>query len=643
MTRPSFDPVKLVGLDTPAPVRRDLRAGPLTLQYDDGALRYLRVGGVEVLRRIYIAVRDQNWGTVPVTIKITAEDIRDDQFQIDYSARAERGGIDFRWRSSIIGTREGRILFTFDGTAKSDFLRNRIGFCVLHAADCAGARCRIRTSDDQWREEHFPREIAATNPFVDLTGIAHEAANGVWTNVEFAGDHFETEDQRNWADASFKTFCTPLSLPFPVEIQRGTRIQQSVRVGIEGEINVRSVEPSPGRVELRLATAPPCALPRIGIALAPGVEHDATVVSRLKQLNLAHLRVELKPDQSPDADLRRAAEIARDVGCELEVALFLSDPVDSQLAAISKTLEDIPSAVARWIVLHVAEKAASNDRWVKRARQTLAAQSPGAQFGTGTDLFFMELNRSRPKVDGLDFICFSSNPQVHAFDASSTMETLSMHQTLVENATRLAGGLPVVVSPLTLRMRSNPVATGPEREDPLQLPGSVDRRQPSLFAAAWTLGAIKYLAEGGAASVTLFETVGWRGLMESADGSPRPDLFPSVGGGVFPLYHVLADVGEFAGGEVLPIASTAPLAVIGLHLRRAGREALLIANLTESQQTVSVPTVPTHVARVRRLGINELIGAVQEPTGYRNGGGAPVPCRELLLGAFELVRLDWSP
>ena len=35
------------------------------------------------------------------------------------------------------------------------------------------------------------------------------------------------EDQRNWTDASFKTYSTPLSEPIPVTVKAGTRISQA--------------------------------------------------------------------------------------------------------------------------------------------------------------------------------------------------------------------------------------------------------------------------------------------------------------------------------------------------------------------------------------------------------------------------------
>src|SRR3989442_910385 len=95
---------------------------------------------------------------------------------------------------------------------------------------------------------------------------------------------------------------------------------------------------------------------------------------------------------------------------------------------------------------------------------------------------------------------------------------------------------------------------------PGELPSQVDRRQPSLLAAVWTLVSAKHLAEAGAASVTYFETTGWRGVMETDEGTGLPDRFCSRPGTVFPVYHVLADLCELAGAEVLEAKSSEPLA-----------------------------------------------------------------------------------
>ena len=60
-----------------------------------------------------------------------------------------------------------------------------------------------------------------------------ELADGLWARFEFEGDLFEMEDQRNWTDASFKTYSTPISLGWPHRAQAGQEIRQPDDVGQE--------------------------------------------------------------------------------------------------------------------------------------------------------------------------------------------------------------------------------------------------------------------------------------------------------------------------------------------------------------------------------------------------------------------------
>ena len=73
---------------------------------------------------------------------------------------------------------------------------------------------------------------------------------------------------------------------------------------------------------------------------------------------------------------------------------------------------------------------------------------------------------------------------------------------------------------------------------------------------------------------------GWRGVLEQGKGSPEPALFRSIPGAVFPLYHVLADFGEFAGGAVIPAKSSDPLRIDGVVLHKDHKNRLLLANLS---------------------------------------------------------------
>jgi hypothetical protein len=124
-----------------------LCAGPLSLLFDDGGLRYIRLRDTEVVRRVYSAVRDENWGTVPARIRNLEISRTDDAFRIEFDAEHVQAEIDFTWHGLIRGDASGRIVFEMDGVAKSDFRKNRIGFCILHPMSLAGQRLTVLHAD----------------------------------------------------------------------------------------------------------------------------------------------------------------------------------------------------------------------------------------------------------------------------------------------------------------------------------------------------------------------------------------------------------------------------------------------------------------------------------------------------------------
>src|SRR5262249_7940699 len=205
----------------------------------------------------------------------------------------------------------------------------------------------------------------------------------------------------------------------------------------------------------------------------------------------------------------------------------------------------------------------------------------------GTNADFYELNTQRPPLGLCDGLCYAMNPQVHTSDDAAVMEALEGQGATVETARDFGGRRPVRVTPVTLKPRVNPAPTQPAAAPPPgELPPSVDPRQRTPFAAAWTVGTLASLAEAGAAGVTLFETTGWRGLMEAAAGPLLPARFASRPGEVFPGYHVLADVAPFAGARVRRTVSSHPLRAAALALEKGGRFRLLAANLTDRPQEI---------------------------------------------------------
>jgi hypothetical protein len=654
------------GKAEPLSEQTELRAGPLSLCFEAGDLRYICLGDREILRRVYVAVRDRNWGTVPVALSHLQIQRADDAFHIAYDVENKQGDIDFFWKGVITGDRDGAIRFEMQGEARSTFLRNRIGFCVLHPIrECAGQPCRVEKVDGTVETGVFPRYISPHQPFMDMVAIAHEVAPGVEAEVRFQGDIFEMEDQRNWTDASYKTYCTPLSKPFPVEVKKGTKISQSATLTLKGRKTgasfphrfaaqprtdlVFTVAETPSGDDYRGAVD----LPRIGLGVAShGRPLNAKEKARLRALNLAHLRVDLKLSR-PDVEsaLRQATDEAQSIGASLEAALFLSDAAEAELSAFARLIERIKPPVAAYLIFHENEKS-TTARWIEVARRYL----PDAKIGSGTNAYFTELNRERPPIDRLDLVCYSINPQVHAFDNASLAEALEAQASTVESARQFINGLPLAVTPVTLRPRFNPDAAGPEpKPSPGETPAPVDARQMSLFGAGWTLGSLKYLSESGVSSATYYETTGWRGVMETENGSPALEKFRSFPGAVFPMYHVFADMGEFAGGKVAATVSSDALKIDGIALRkvvpldkgdhRGSGDAtrVMLANLTDRPLSVSVRNLSARV-RVRHLNETNVEAAMQSPEAFRNQVGELTQTASgnltVNLSPYAIVRID---
>ncbi len=633
------------GREAPLPEQTQLRAGPLSLISEEGDLRYIRLGDREIVRRLYVAVRDRNWGTIPARLSNVQMEVGADSFRITYDVENRQGEIDFAWKGILTGAAEGTITFSMEGEARSTFLKNRIGLCILHPMECAGQPCRVEHEDGTVEESAFPRAISPHQPFLDLRAIAHQVRPGVWAEVRFTGDIFEMEDQRNWTDASYKTYSTPLALPYPVEIRAGTKVAQSVTLTLQGDISRQAAGVGEARLTFSLADASTHPLPRLGLGVASrGQPLTERELMRLRGLNLSHLRVDLNLAQ-PDiaARLRRAAAESRALGVPLEAALFLSNAAEEELRALLPLLEEARPTVARWLIFH-SEERSTTEPWVRLARQYLARYDPEARIGSGTNAYFTHINRERPPVQALDLLCYSLNPQVHAFDNASLVETLAAQAATVESARQFGGGLPIAVSPITLKPRFNPDATGPAREPaPGELPAPVDARQMSLFGAGWTVGSLKYLAESGVASATYYETTGWRGVMEAEDGSPLPEVFRSLPGAVFPLYHVLADLGAFVGGAVVPTAASDALKVDGLAVRKEGRTCVLLANLTAQPQQVRVGNLHTAL-RVRALDETNAEEAMRAPEAFRAEQGTLLQANggvlELTLRPYAVARIE---
>ena len=645
------------GRDEPPAEELPLRAGPVSAALIGPDLTRIRLGNLALVDRVYVSVRDRNWDTVlPVISKPTTR-CDDGTTIVSFEAENVADDIVVHWRGTITATVDGTLTYTMDGEAGADFEYCRIGFCVLHPASTAAGR-RFHADTTEGKVDGLLPELIAPQTVVDglevplfpaCTRLAVELDEATVV-TEFEGDLFETEDQRNWTDASFKTYCTPIALGYPHRATRGQTFHQVVRLTVEASGPVHAA----GRRRRRsIALSVPDGArhpgPRIGVGEPSDSERvlSPTEVRRLRAIGLDHLRTDVHLSAEDWlAHLDRAVREAEAIGSRLEVALFVREETLDRLAQLAPRLAAFPPA--RILVFHepTAGTRATPPGWITRVRSSLGAAAAGVSFATGTDGDFAELNRDRPDVADADAVTYAMNPQVHAFDETSLVQTLTAQGTTVTTARMFAAGRAVVVSPVTLRQRFNPVAaprvlqTGETDTAPAATSSNVDSRQTSLFAAGWLLGSYSALADAGASSVTYFEAAGPRGLMD--DASPVGDgAIPPRS--VFPVYHALADIAGGATWSCSAVAADQPDTLVGLAMRQPGRIRVLLANMTTAPRTVRLRLPPISHARIRLLDERTAVAAATAPARYRRQAWESISARHLdtlRLLPYSTIRID---
>lgn len=556
---------------------QNLRAGRLSLQYADGSIWNICLGGEELIRRAYLVFQDINWTSRPFVIQSEKWDIQEDRFIAELEIAGTKDAANFQGKLHISGSPKGVITYGFSGASSTDFMRNRLGLCLLHPiADLAGKPCTLTLSDGSQVASYFPAEISPNQPFKYLSRISHTSATGEILNVQFTGEIFETEDHRNWSDASYKTYCTPIELPFPAKVSKGEKIEQEIRISLEG---IASKEPEPSEAEISInISSSEIDLPNIGLCLAN--DYSESDHQDFNDLGIKHLRLNLDLDNFDDQSLTKALEVTKKLSLQLEISIKAA--TSDQLNKFLTANLDLLGSVSKFLILSKSSKVTPED-FVSAARKVLGG---AVLISGGTDLYFTEINRQNPVVPGIDQINFSLNPQVHSFDDRTVIQNLATQDVIARNASRIARGLKIGVGPISLRSRFNPNATAPEKDvSNTALPASVDIRQVTWFAEAWTAISIKYLAQSGSVnSATYFETVGWRGVKERSQGSEDSINFPSKPADHFPVWNLFASLKGFA--KCLPSNSNKPELVDALVIRNSHTTRLILVNFSDEVQQV---------------------------------------------------------
>lgn len=245
-------PDKISATQSVAP--RQLHAGPVSLKFEDGELRYLYVGQREIVRRIYFAVRDGNWNTAMPKFTSVSVDDGGDHFSIKLAATCKLDKVDYQWTATITGASDGKITFDATGVPNADFASNRIGLCVLYGAPSLKGQA-FETLEDAKRppkKAAFPQLVLNKLVAERFQMLRYTTADGMQVCCSVAGATFDMEDQRNWGDSSYKAYA-PLPYNYP-NVKRGNKQHQTLTLTLTNPPALPPIDASLFHLKLTDAT-----------------------------------------------------------------------------------------------------------------------------------------------------------------------------------------------------------------------------------------------------------------------------------------------------------------------------------------------------------------------------------------------------
>jgi hypothetical protein len=206
-------------------------------QGDGTDLRHVTADGQPVLERLYFALRDEQWRTI--ALQVTERRLVENVQGFDLTVRAESADPAYPLHVDLhYAATESGLVGEFTARTGAAYRYCRLGFCLLHpVSNHPGRPAAVRQRGDR-TDVTFPVEIEPQREVagvpIPMWGAAFDRIDveldGSRVQIELVGDEFEMEDQRNWSDASFKTYCTPASLGSPLLAEAGQTFTQSVRI-----------------------------------------------------------------------------------------------------------------------------------------------------------------------------------------------------------------------------------------------------------------------------------------------------------------------------------------------------------------------------------------------------------------------------
>ena len=512
--------------------------GQLSFLFDSNGIRQLCWNKTEVIRGLSVAVRDANWGSAAAENIQQDWSANDSQFLLKRRVEYFAGALEAEL--IISATAQGALTAEFKMIADKDVQLNRAGFSLLHPLQgVVGQAAAIVHQDGSQEITKFPDQIAAGQPALDIVGLRHQVGN-VDLVIDFQGEVFEMEDQRNWSDASFKTYCRPLALPFPYRVAKGEPVQQSVHIRLsDAKTEVRTTNAETVKIvksskapDILLASQPqwqnPKTLPASGILarFETGADIDPSYITNLArqmQQNGTYLDAEIVVSGDRDP-IEAVTQIA------------------TQLNAAGIAPRHIIALPKAYLKSHQPSGPWPDGPTPQDCAKAVTAAFPDCRTGVGMLTNFTELNRCPPIKGHGDYITHGNAAIVHAADDKSVLETLEALPQIFASGHALADGRDYRLGLVSIGMRGNPYGASLNDNAIMQRMTMADRdpRQQGLFAAAYAIGVTAAVVQSGIDAVALAATAGPFAIT-NADHSLRP------------IYHAVKALSAVSGRPVTPL------------------------------------------------------------------------------------------
>lgn len=608
--------VRLCGTESVDAPMHTLRAGALSAEFDNGALRYIKIGETEVIRAIAFLVRDENWGTFTPVVEDLKLDQTAEEFSVTYRATCSDAARTLVYDARITGGADGSLSFEVSAEPKTDVETNRTGFIVLHPLKgVAGKAVKVLHVDGREEASTFPEAIDPMCPFQDIRALSHEITPGVWATCTMEGDTFEMEDQRNWSDASYKTYVRPLSRPWPYVLKKGHSIKQAVRLVISGTVPPAADRAAtrPVRIDIGKVSGK---FPDMGLGVpTEEAAHALERVDLLRRLDPKWLvcQVDLRNNKG-NRELDAYRQLAEATGADVALEIIISGgprPLD-ELKTLAKAADQArltPNAVALFPAQDM-KSVLPGSKWpempsFKEIYGAAREAFPGAKLGGGMATYFTELNRKRPPADLIDYVTHTTCPNVHAADDRSVMETIeTLPYQILSTRSFMGDRIEYRIGPSQLGCRENPYgkSTAANSDNRRVCLCRIDPRQRGLFNAAWMVAYAAAVAQGGVDAIAFGAPTGPFGHIYRRAEFAQPYFDTLNRPAVYPSFHVFAGLSQCSGADLLDLRFSDRGRLAALAVRDAVDTVVLwVANLTADEIVAEIPAIAGRSASIVEL------------------------------------------